>query len=115
MPRMRQQIRAAGANEGCRDCLRTVRKPKGVAVAFDVRRQRELEQSRGRARTLRRLRRACTRFLFDELALLGHDVHKMVKIALSFVSAGGGIMTYDPRRNSRILLDGPDRAPARSY
>jgi len=24
-------------------------------------------------------------------------------------------MTYDPRRNSRILLDGPDRAPARSY
>ena len=24
-------------------------------------------------------------------------------------------MTYDSRRNSRILLDGPDRAPARSY
>src|SRR6266498_2459538 len=24
-------------------------------------------------------------------------------------------MAYDPRRNSRILLDGPDRAPARSY
>ncbi len=24
-------------------------------------------------------------------------------------------MSYDPRHNSRILLDGPDRAPARSY
>jgi dihydroxy-acid dehydratase len=41
--------------------------------------------------------------------------HSSFVIGLARNVKTGGTMAYDPRRNSRILLDGPDRAPARSY